>query len=97
MSDGAVHGLVITIKDRIFFIPRDELRNYRLPDDAAERVRAQIREQMEDLDVEGFATPSLPSRGRMFGARFNPQDGRRPLEFSGLVNHAITVVLASKQ
>jgi len=97
MSDGSVHGLLITIKDRVFFIPRDELRNYRVPDDAAEHMRAQIRTHLEDLDVEGFSTPALSGRARMFGVVFNPADGRRPLEFSGVINHAITVILNSKQ
>jgi hypothetical protein len=95
-EDGRVHGLLITIKDRMFFIPRDELRNYRVPDDAAERVRAQVRTHLEDLDAEGFATPALAGRPRMFGVVFNPDDGRRPVEFSGIANHAITVILASK-
>lgn len=94
MSDEALDGVMITMKDRVFFIPKTELRNFRLPDDVASQV-------MDDLggdDVEGFAKSApggaFKSGGGEFnlvGVKFDPKATRGTAATSSLYSHALTL------
>lgn len=82
MADkGDVHGLMVSIEDRVYFIPRDELRTYKLPRDAAATARAAMK-------------ASRPEKiGEMRGVSFNPSVPNEPPQFSSLVMHCVTVIL----
>jgi hypothetical protein len=84
MSDEAVDGAMIIIDEAMFFIPRDDLRAFRLPDAAAADARAQVEDQAPE--VAGFQ--ALPDTGTVIGVRF--QVGGI-LGMSSLMAHAITV------
>ena len=87
-----VDGAMIAIADRVYFIPRDELRSYRVPDEVADAVHEQLAEE-----VSGFSIDA--GQASVFGVRFDPlyspKSGgfgpKEPLQFSSLIMHCVTV------
>ena len=90
MSDEAVDGVLFVVGDRVCFIPREDLRSYRLPDDAAVAARRQLEAQMPE--VSGFGAQF--DAGMVFGVQYTiGKPGDTPtLGFSSLIGHAITVI-----
>jgi hypothetical protein len=88
-----VDGAMIVIGERVYFIPRDELRSYRVPEDVAGAVHEQMA-----AEVSGFSMS--PDQAAVFGVQFDtgfkPQVGalgpREPLQFSSIMAHAATVL-----
>ena len=88
-----VDGAMIVIGERVYFIPRDELRSYRIPDDVAESVHEQMA-----AEVSGFSmSPEQPAVfGVQFDMNFKPKPGalgpNEPLQFSSIMAHAATIL-----
>lgn len=86
-----VDGAMIVIGERCYFIPRDDLRSYRVPDDVAESVLDEIQGE-----VSGFSM--APDHASVFGVQFDPGfkpsavGPKAPLQFSGLINHCATIL-----
>jgi hypothetical protein len=74
-------GAMIIVRDRIYFIPREDLRSFRVPDAAATTIRAHVDEQIK----QGKGT----SDAFILGVEFDIPG--RILQFSSLYEHAITV------
>lgn len=90
MSDH-VDGLLITIADRSFFIPRDDLSTFRLPesatipdDDGAEEVSGFISAGTTSTSTDPVPSPTVSLRG----VRFDPVGGE--MFFSSVMGHALT-------
>ena len=89
MSDEAVDGALFVIGDKVCFIPREDLRSYRLPDDAAAAARQQLEAQMPE--VSGFGAQF--DAGMVFGVQYTiskPGDASPFILHSSIVAHALT-------
>jgi hypothetical protein len=88
-----VDGAMIVIGERVYFVPRDELRSYRVPDVVAESIHDQLAGE-----VSGFSM--APDQAQVFGVQFDtafsPTAGRfgpkEPLQMSSIMAHAITIL-----
>jgi hypothetical protein len=73
-------GAMIIIRDRIYFIPREDLHSFRVPDAAIRAIRAKVDEQIK----QGKGT----SEAIVLGAEFDMSG--RILQFSSIMEHALT-------
>jgi len=94
MSEDAVDGVLIVVGEKVCFIPRDDLRSYRLPDDAAAAARQQLDVQIPE--VMGFGPDQLALGGGMvLGVQYTvkkPGSTAPVVQMSSLMAHALTVI-----
>jgi hypothetical protein len=93
MSEEAVDGVMVVVGDAVAFIPKEDLKAYRLPDDAAAEVIERLGLAPETV---GFSQtpPPLPNTGSIFGVTY--QVGKRGAPGvtapSSILSHAMTVL-----
>jgi len=70
MSEDQGNGLVVSTEEGVFYIPQEQLTEFKLTDDAA----AEVRESMEGDEVAGFRMPKQAVQPVSFGftGRFEP-------------------------
>ncbi|MCU0270133.1 MAG: hypothetical protein MUF83_16010 [Acidimicrobiales bacterium] len=84
MSDEAVPGALIAIGSAVFFIPKEDLDGYRIPDAAA----AEALDAMGGDEVSGFsATGGAVPTPRVSLAKYQPQ----PLNYGTGWNFPLTL------